>query len=66
MYNGAAAESEIRGIVDQSANAGFGYDLVRHNLVVFRSGQGAMQVFQILERSSFHTNISIFCRFFQV
>lgn len=44
LYNGAAAESEIRGIVDQSANAGFGYDLVRHNLVVFRSGQGAMPV----------------------
>lgn len=45
LYNGAAAESEIRGIVEQSANAGFGHDLVKHNLVVFRGGEGAMQVF---------------------
>ncbi|KAK9703230.1 hypothetical protein QE152_g29460 [Popillia japonica] len=45
LYNGAAAESELRTIVDHSANAGFGYDLVKHNLVVFRNGEGAMQVF---------------------
>lgn len=44
LYNGAAAESELRTIVEQSANAGFGYDLVRHNLVVFKDGEGAMQV----------------------
>ncbi|GJQ73447.1 hypothetical protein Trydic_g13807 [Trypoxylus dichotomus] len=45
LYNGAAAESELRTIVDHSANAGFGHDLVKHNLVVFRNGEGAMQVF---------------------
>ncbi|XP_017768894.1 PREDICTED: intraflagellar transport protein 56 [Nicrophorus vespilloides] len=45
LYNGAAAESEIRSIVEQSANAGFGHDLVKHNLVVFRNGEGAMQIF---------------------
>lgn len=44
LYNGIAAENELRAIVDQSANAGFGYDLLRHNLVVFREGEGAMQV----------------------
>lgn len=44
LYNGSAAESELRTIVDQSANVGFGFDLVRHNLVVFRNGEGAMQV----------------------
>ncbi|KAJ8923301.1 hypothetical protein NQ315_001859, partial [Exocentrus adspersus] len=48
LYNGATAENEIRSIIDQSANAGFGYDLVKHNLVVFRDGEGAMQVFPSL------------------
>ncbi|KAF5287512.1 hypothetical protein FQA39_LY04140 [Lamprigera yunnana] len=48
LYNGAAAESEIKAIVDQSANVGFGHDLVRHNLVVFRNGLGALQVFPSL------------------
>ncbi|KAJ8959044.1 hypothetical protein NQ318_022299 [Aromia moschata] len=48
LYNGAAAENEIRSIIDQSANVGFGYDLVKHNLVVFREGEGAMQVFPSL------------------
>lgn len=48
LYNGSAAESELRTIVDQSANVGFGYDLVKHNLVVFRDGEGAMQVFPTL------------------
>lgn len=34
--------------MDQSANVGFGYDLVKHNLVVFRDGEGAMQIFPYL------------------
>ncbi|CAH0563368.1 unnamed protein product [Brassicogethes aeneus] len=45
LYNGPTAENEIRSIVDQCANEGFGYDLIKHNLVVFRDGEGAMQVF---------------------
>ncbi|KAL1488888.1 hypothetical protein ABEB36_014680 [Hypothenemus hampei] len=45
LYNGTAAENELRTIVDQTANVGFGYDLLRHNLVVFRDGEDAMQVF---------------------
>lgn len=44
MYNGAAAESELRSLVDQSTVGCFGHDLVRHNLVVFRNGDGALQV----------------------
>ncbi|CAH1963049.1 unnamed protein product [Acanthoscelides obtectus] len=48
LYNGTAAENELRTIADQSANVGFGYDLLKHNLVVFRDGDGAMQVFPSL------------------
>ncbi|XP_022916832.1 intraflagellar transport protein 56 isoform X2 [Onthophagus taurus] len=44
LYNGQAAESELKTITDQSTNVGFGHDLVKHNLVVFRNGEGAMQV----------------------
>lgn len=48
LYNGTVAENELRSIVDQTANVGFGYDLVKHNLVVFRDGEDAMQVFPSL------------------
>ncbi|ENN77902.1 hypothetical protein YQE_05579, partial [Dendroctonus ponderosae] len=48
LYNGATAETELRSIVDQTVNVGFGYDLVKHNLVVFNDGEDAMQVFPIL------------------
>ncbi|XP_060521744.1 intraflagellar transport protein 56 isoform X2 [Cylas formicarius] len=48
LYNGTAAENELRTIFDQTANVGFGYDLVKHNLVVFRDGEDAMQVFPAL------------------
>lgn len=44
LYNGAAAESELRTLVDQSNVGCFGHDLVRHNLVVFRNGEGSLQV----------------------
>lgn len=44
LYNGPAAENELRPIIDQTANVGFGYDLLKHNMVVFKEGQGAMQV----------------------
>ncbi|CAG9861283.1 unnamed protein product [Phyllotreta striolata] len=45
LYNGTAAENELKSIADQGSHVGFGYDLLKHNLVVFRDGEGAMQVF---------------------
>uniref|UniRef100_A0A6P7GWU4 Intraflagellar transport protein 56-like n=1 Tax=Diabrotica virgifera virgifera TaxID=50390 RepID=A0A6P7GWU4_DIAVI len=45
LYNGSAAENELKNIIDQSNHVGFGYDLLKHNMVVFRDGEGAMQVF---------------------
>ncbi|XP_072385887.1 intraflagellar transport protein 56 [Diabrotica undecimpunctata] len=45
LYNGSAAENELKTIIDQSNHVGFGYDLLKHNMVVFRDGEGAMQVF---------------------
>lgn len=41
LDNGRAAELDIRNISD---NGTFGADLIKHNLVVFRSGAGALQV----------------------
>ncbi|XP_074602731.1 tetratricopeptide repeat domain 26 [Brevipalpus obovatus] len=45
LYNGKAAENELRTLID-NASSSFTYakDLIRHNLVVFRNGEGAMQV----------------------
>ncbi|KAF7286814.1 hypothetical protein GWI33_003871 [Rhynchophorus ferrugineus] len=48
LYNGTVAENELRSIIDQASNVGFGYDLVKHNMVVFRDGEEAMQVFPTL------------------
>ncbi|XP_067005193.2 intraflagellar transport protein 56 isoform X2 [Anabrus simplex] len=45
LYNGKAAETEIKSLMDQSSSSfSFGHDLIRHNLVVFRGGEGALQV----------------------
>ncbi|EDS26880.1 conserved hypothetical protein [Culex quinquefasciatus] len=41
LFNGRAAEQEIKNIVD---NGTFGADLIKHNLVVFRNGEGALQI----------------------
>ncbi|XP_065084670.1 intraflagellar transport protein 56 [Ochlerotatus camptorhynchus] len=41
LFNGRAAEQEIKNIVD---NGTFGADLIKHNLVVFKNGEGALQV----------------------
>lgn len=43
MFNGQAAEQDIKQLVDSSTDR-FGIDLIRHNLVVFRGGEGALQV----------------------
>ncbi|XP_019891991.2 intraflagellar transport protein 56 [Musca domestica] len=45
LFNGRVAEQEIKNIVD---NGTFGADLIRHNLVVFRNGEGALQIFPAL------------------
>nr|XP_018907402.1 PREDICTED: intraflagellar transport protein 56 [Bemisia tabaci] len=45
LYNGKAAEHELKTLVDQtSPSFSFGHDLIRHNLVVFRGGDKALQV----------------------
>ncbi|XP_054257963.1 intraflagellar transport protein 56 isoform X2 [Macrosteles quadrilineatus] len=45
LYNGKAAEAEIKTLMDQSsASFSFGHDLIRHNIVVFRGGVAALQV----------------------
>ncbi|KAH8389380.1 hypothetical protein KR200_002330, partial [Drosophila serrata] len=41
LFNGRVAEQEIKNIAD---NGTFGADLLRHNLVVFRNGEGALRV----------------------
>lgn len=45
LFNGRVAEQEIKNIED---NGTFGVDLIKHNLVVFRNGEGALQVFPAL------------------
>merc|ERR1711862_837540 len=45
LYNGKAAEAELR-VLQQAANSGTLFqdnDLLRHNLVVFRNGENALQ-----------------------
>jgi len=56
MYNGKAAEAELKQFTtDLSSNHRFtfGGDLVKHNLVVFRSGENALQVLPPLLEISF-------------
>jgi len=45
LYNGKAAEQELKALQqDQmSSTTTFGSDLLQHNLVVFRNGEGALQ-----------------------
>lgn len=42
LYNGKSAETELKQI--SSDQHTFGQDLVKHNLVVFRNGEGALKV----------------------
>ncbi|KAH9255034.1 tetratricopeptide repeat protein 26 [Batrachochytrium salamandrivorans] len=45
LYNGKAAEAELKGLSEKmSHNFQFAEDLIKHNLVVFRNGEGALQV----------------------
>lgn len=46
LYNGKAAESELKTLLEKiNPNFHFGEDLIKHNLVVFKNGEGALQVF---------------------
>lgn len=42
LSNGRAAESELKSLIHTDGM--FGADLIRHNLVVFRSGEGALHI----------------------
>ncbi|XP_053494209.1 intraflagellar transport protein 56 isoform X2 [Ictalurus furcatus] len=45
LYNGKAAEAELKNLMDISSSSfEFAKELIRHNLVVFRGGEGALQV----------------------
>ncbi|EFX81433.1 hypothetical protein DAPPUDRAFT_317709 [Daphnia pulex] len=44
LYNGRSAETEIRSLLESQVNCPFGKDLLNHNLVIFRNGDGALQV----------------------
>ncbi|KAF8058368.1 DYF13 [Scenedesmus sp. PABB004] len=49
MFNGKAAEAELRGLAEACGGRhAEAHALVRHNLVVFRGGEGAMQVLPAL------------------
>lgn len=41
MFNGQAAEQDIKHLLD---NGIFGTDLIKHNMVVFRNGESALQI----------------------
>uniref|UniRef100_A0A8C2IJ90 Intraflagellar transport protein 56 n=1 Tax=Cyprinus carpio TaxID=7962 RepID=A0A8C2IJ90_CYPCA len=45
LYNGKAAEMELKNLMDISSSSfQFAKELIQHNLVVFRGGEGALQV----------------------
>ncbi|XP_051563800.1 intraflagellar transport protein 56 isoform X2 [Myxocyprinus asiaticus] len=45
LYNGKAAEMELKNLIDISSSSfQFAKELIQHNLVVFRGGEGALQV----------------------
>lgn len=44
MYNGKAAEAELKSLAELSGGQHLDHDLIRHNLVVFRGGENALQV----------------------
>jgi len=45
LYNGKAAEAELKALQEiASPSFDFAKDLIKHNLVVFRAGEGALQV----------------------
>merc|ERR1719502_1276426 len=45
LYNGKAAEAELQVLKESTSSAySLDNDLIKHNIVVFRNGEGALQV----------------------
>lgn len=44
LYNGKAAESELKGLLNKTDISGGSSDLIRHNMVAFSNGDSALQV----------------------
>ncbi|KAK9295897.1 hypothetical protein QLX08_009930 [Tetragonisca angustula] len=45
LYNGNAAQNEMKQLIDKMSNSfSFSHDLIRHNTVVFKGGEGALQI----------------------
>lgn len=45
LYSGKTAETDIKILTDQtSSNSSFGHDLIKHNVIVFKGGEEALQV----------------------
>eukprot|EP00854_Cymbomonas_tetramitiformis_P001982 gene1982-2668_t len=49
LYNGKAAEAELKALQEHTKGSWTDNDLVRHNLVVFRNGENALQVLPRME-----------------
>lgn len=54
MYNGKAAENELKQLAELSNGTYLENDLIRHNLVVFRGGENALQVSIDIQEDSGH------------
>lgn len=48
LFDGRAAELEIKNLINNNSIGSFGADLIKHNIVVFRGGEGALQIFPML------------------
>ncbi|XP_066846303.1 intraflagellar transport protein 56 [Anser cygnoides] len=45
LYNGKGCQAELKNLTDSASSSfEFGKELIKHNLVVFRGGEGALQV----------------------
>ncbi|XP_078035780.1 tetratricopeptide repeat domain 26 [Augochlora pura] len=45
LYNGSAAQNEMKQLMDKMSNSlSFSHDVIRHNTVVFKGGEGALQI----------------------
>ncbi|XP_070163065.1 intraflagellar transport protein 56 [Polyergus mexicanus] len=45
LYDGNAAQTEMKQLIEKiSSSFSFGHDLIRHNTVVFRGGENALQI----------------------
>lgn len=45
LYSGKAAQTELKVLLDETSHGFvFGQDILRHNMVIFKGGEGALQV----------------------